>query len=242
MLKVETCWNLASDLKVQPGDAWFLHHRQMKPAVLASGWFQLEATMPTALFIGQIDLDALLMQHDATMCSMFSYFSDFFSVTLKRVMPVRQLSNRFPRAKSVATGCHGCLAHLVTVNIHIHPLTAAKLLENLGCKRTVLDRPLWIGHALWLSRQAGALKSVCTCQSQKSDQKKSCYVIQLQGISRSMTTKKQCFFCGSMGPLLTTTPYHRNCHTDPAIRLQDSTSSRSRAQQDLHEPHDFKIE
>ena len=97
------------------------------------------------------------MQHDATMCSMFSYFSDFFSVTLKRVRPVRQLGNRFARAKSVATGCHGCLAHLVTVNtIHIHPLTAAKLLENFCCKRTVLDRPLWIGHALWLSRQAGA--------------------------------------------------------------------------------------
>ena len=67
--------------------------------------------------VQQIDLDALLMQHDATMCSMFSYFSDFFSVTLKRVRPVRQLSNRFARAKSVATGCHGCLAQ-VTVKHH----------------------------------------------------------------------------------------------------------------------------
>ena len=68
-LTVETCWNLASDLKVQPGDAWFLHHRQMKPAVLASGWFQLEATMPTALFIGQIDPDISGRTIDATWCN-----------------------------------------------------------------------------------------------------------------------------------------------------------------------------
>lgn len=182
------------------------------------------------------------MQQCVACLSIFSYFSDFFSVTLKRVMPVRQLSNRYARAKSVATGCHGCLAHLVTVNtIHIHPLTAAKLLENLGCKRTVLDRPLWIGHALWLSRQAGALKSVCTCQSQKSDKKN---ILLRNPTARNLQeydNKKTVLLLWFHGPL-TTAPYHRNCHTDPAIRLQDSTSSRSRAQQDLHEPHDIKIE
>ena len=64
---VETCWNLASDLKVQPGDAWFLHHRQMKPAVLGSGWFQLEATMPTALFIGATNRSGRTI--DATWCN-----------------------------------------------------------------------------------------------------------------------------------------------------------------------------
>ena len=105
-----------------------------KPAALVSDSSTICTMKKTAPLVQQIDLllDALLMQQLVVVVHCFPYVSESHS---------NVLSNKYQQIKICS---HGCLAHLVTVKHN--PLTEAKPLENLDCKRSLLDRLLWLPY------------------------------------------------------------------------------------------------